>query len=172
MTKKSRVEAESMKVGFAFLVALSLSAPGPVAAMDKAKHDDVKALTKELGEVEDMWRGFDASLHQSIDGLRKQRPNIPGKFWDDVIEDARQEVAGSLPEIEESIIAIYDANYTDEEIKQLLAFYRSPIGRKVVVQTPRIEEQSKAFGEVFGKRIGERVREHIRERGKQQGYEL
>ena len=162
----------SMKVTFALLVILVLSAPGAAAAMDQAKYDDIKLLVKELGEVEDMRRGFEESLAQSIAGIRKQKPNIPDKVLDAAIEAARQEFIGSLPELEESIIAIYGANYTEDEIKQLLAFYNSPIGQKVIAQTPRIEEQSVAVGKFWRERLRPRVLERIRQSAKQQGYEL
>jgi hypothetical protein len=44
------------------LVFLILSAPGTGAAMDQAKHDDIKMLVKELHELDDALKGFDASL--------------------------------------------------------------------------------------------------------------
>jgi hypothetical protein len=161
-----------MKVRFALLVFLSLTASGADAALDKATHDDIKLLVKELGEVEDMQRAFEKSLGQSIAGIRKQKPNIPDKVWDAAIEDARQVFVGALPELEESIVAIYGANYTEDEIKQLLAFYRSPIGRKVIAQSPLIEAQAEAVGKVWGETLLPRVLERIRQRAKQQGYEL
>jgi hypothetical protein len=154
------------------LVFLILSAPGTGAAMDQAKHDDIKLLVKELHELDDALKGFDASLKRSIDGFRKQKPNIPDTVWDAAIEDARQEFVALLPDLEEPIIAIYDANYTADEIKQLLAFYRSPIGQKVIAQSSQIEEQTTAVAKVLGERLRPRISERIRQRAKEKGYDL
>jgi len=140
--------------------------------MDQGKHDDLKLLVKELGELESALQAFDVSLKQSIDGFRKQKPNIPDKVWNAAIEDARQEFIASLPDLEEPFIAIYDANYTADEVKQLLTFYRSSIGRKVLAQTPHIEEQSIALGKVWAERLRPRIADRIRQSAKQKGYEL
>jgi hypothetical protein len=78
----------------------------------------------------------------------------------------------SLPELEEPVIAIYDANFSADEIKQLVAFYQSPVGRKIVIQSPQLMQQSVAMGQSWGQQAGAHAIERIRAAAKQKGYDL
>jgi len=78
----------------------------------------------------------------------------------------------SLPELEEPVIAIYDANFSADEIKQLVAFYQSPVGRKIVVQLPQLMQQSVTMGQAWGQQAGGRAVERIRALATQKGYDL
>ena len=78
----------------------------------------------------------------------------------------------SLPDLEEPIIAIYDANFSDDEIKQLVAFYQSPVGRKIVIQQPQLTQQSLTLGQSWGEQAAARAVERIRAAARQKGYEL
>ena len=78
----------------------------------------------------------------------------------------------SLPELEEPVITIYDNNFSADEIKQLVAFYQSPVGRKIVSQLPQLMQQSMTMGQSWGQQAGARAVERIRAAAKQKGYDL
>jgi hypothetical protein len=97
---------------------------------------------------------------------------IPDKVWDEFTKVGIAELKRSLPELEEPVIAMYDANFSADEIKQLVVFYQSPVGRKIVVQLPQLTQQMMAMGQSWGERAGARAVERIRAAAKQKGYEL
>ena len=70
------------------------------------------------------------------------------------------------------MITIYDTNFTTEEIKQLVAFYSSPVRHKMATQMPEIMQQTVAMAQAWGERVGARVEERIRTVAKQKGYNL
>ena len=39
------------------------------------------------------------------------------------------------------IVSVYDTHFSDEELKQLIAFYESPIGKKAASVLPAIDAQ-------------------------------
>ena len=78
----------------------------------------------------------------------------------------------SLPELEEPVITIYDDNFSADEIKQLVAFYEGPVGRKIVIQLPQVMQQSVTTGQSWGQQVGARAVERIRATAKQKGYDL
>lgn len=43
-------------------------------------------------------------------------------------------------------IRLYRESYTDDELRQLVAFYRTPVGQKTVAITPRLMEQGAEIG--------------------------
>ena len=51
---------------------------------------------------------------------------------------------------EQTIFSIYDKAFTDSELKELIAFYRTPTGKKAAVFLPTLSSQLQtAFGEVI-----------------------
>jgi hypothetical protein len=58
--------------------------------------------------------------------------------------------------------SIYDANFSADEIKKLVVFYQSPVGRKIVVQVPQLAQQVMAMGQSCGEQAGARGVERIR----------
>jgi len=97
---------------------------------------------------------------------------IPEATWNELILLAEDEMKKSAPELKEPLITIYDSNFTTEEIKQLVAFYSSPVGHKIATQMPQILQQTVAMGQAWGERVVARVEERIRAAAKQKGYNL
>ena len=46
--------------------------------------------------------------------------------------------------------ASWDKHYSHDEIKQLVAFYESPIGKKMVATQPLIVQESQVAGQQWG----------------------
>jgi uncharacterized protein len=155
------------------LIVLLVAAPWADAlSMDQQKHQDIAKLVELTGAMQNMTSAVDIMLPRMMDLIRKSNPRISPEVLESLEKDGRDEFHKAIPELIEPIIAIYDANYSAEEIRQLLAFYDSPLGRKMIAQTPQIMQQSVAVGAAWGKSVGERVGERIRTSAKQKGYDL
>jgi hypothetical protein len=57
-----------------------------------------------------------------------------------VITDESKKMANDF--LNNDMMAIYDKNFTDQEVKDLLAFYKSPIGLKMVEKQPAMQQES------------------------------
>ena len=44
--------------------------------------------------------------------------------------------------VERSLYKVYDKHYTEQDLSELIAFYRTPIGKKVVAVSPLIESET------------------------------
>ena len=143
-----------------------------VAAMDAEKRANIEALLKDTGMLANMNRIIDLLTPQIIGSLKKTNGEIPAAVWDEFTGICTEEMKRSLPEFEEPVIAIYDANFSADEIKQLVAFYQSPVGRKIMVQLPQLMQQSVTMGQSWGQQAGARAVERIRALAKQKGYDL
>ena len=146
--------------------------PQAAMAVDAQKHADIQALMQETGMLSNMNRTVELLLPQVIGNLKKVNSNIPQSAWDDFSRIGTEEFKKSLPELQEPVIAIFDKNFTDDEIKQLTAFYKTPLGQKVVSQMPVVMQQSAQLGQVWRAQVGARAAERIRAAAKQKGYQL
>jgi hypothetical protein len=86
-----------------------------------------------------------------IPSFQKAYPDVNLSFWDEVEKDINSDSLINL------IIPIYSKYYTEDDIDQLITFYKSPIGKKVTESLPQITQESMLAGQNWGRQIGEQV---------------
>src|SRR5690348_8393007 len=92
-----------------------------------AKHQDTEKLMELVGTRQILRDIFDQDIDAQIAAMRHARPDVPDQFWQDfTVEFKRQ---ASPDELMKAILPIYDKHFTHQEIRQLIAFYQSPLGR-------------------------------------------
>lgn len=71
------------------------------------------------------------------------------------------EAAKKQPELIELVLDVYDKFYTPEEIKALVAFYETPVGRKMALTAPKANMEimriSVAWGQTLGQKLGAEI---------------
>lgn len=98
-------------------------------------------------------------MENMIATWKKSAPEVPNDFWDDYMKDVKPETLVDLT------IPIYIKHYSDEEILQLIEFYKTPLGKKVIEQMPLIAQESYAVGSEWGKKLGEQAVKKLTEKG-------
>ncbi|MBN1899299.1 MAG: DUF2059 domain-containing protein [Spirochaetes bacterium] len=140
---------------FLFLF-ISLSMTGFLQAEKKnAKQSDIKELLILTGSDK---IGIQM-LNQIIDNFRVSMPDVPAEYWDSFLEKVNKEALIEL------IIPVYDKHLTHEDIKELIKFYKSPLGKKLISVMPIITQESYSAGYEWGKKLAEQVMEELKEKG-------
>jgi uncharacterized protein len=102
------------------------------------------------------------SLLQSNLNLQKDIEEISLKL--------ARDLGGRESEIGDGMAQIYATNFTEQELKDLVVFYKSPLGKKTLEMEPKSIEASLNFmrnwGEDLAQEINERFRDEMRKRGK------
>ncbi|BAZ31439.1 hypothetical protein NIES4074_39120 [Cylindrospermum sp. NIES-4074] len=96
---------------------------------------------------------------QLIAALKSEYPQVPQKFWDTFAAELKPD------EMIDEFIPIYGKYYTNEEIKQLIAFYETPLGKKTIRILPEISRESTAIGLRYGREAGERALKKLEAEG-------
>ena len=82
-----------------------------------------------------------------------------------------KDLAGREKEIGEGMAQIYASEFTEQELKDLVTFYKSPLGQKLLASEPRAIQSSMAYMNQWAQQFGEIVngefRAEMRKRGKQ-----
>lgn len=157
------------------LLAALLVMSGPVPRAGLAAEDetaDIRQILAITGAEQNMIAQIDATLPQILALIRKANPSIPQDLIDQFQTEGRAEFVRSLPQFTEQMIKVVASVYTPDEVKQLLHFYRSPLGQKMIAQTPYIAQQDRLIGQAWGREVGARVVEQLRNTAKQKGYNL
>lgn len=125
---------------FTAAMILALSAPSLVARADENTH--VAALL-ELFEAMDTERILDTSIEQSMDLQIKVNPAL-AEGRPILREFFRKYV--SYDSLKGDMVRTYMKAITESETRELLAFYKTPIGRKSISVLPKLMSQMSDLG--------------------------
>jgi hypothetical protein len=80
-------------------------------------------------------------------------------------------LAGREKEIGEGMAKIYANEFTEQELKDLVTFYKSPLGQKLLATEPRAIQFSMAYmnqwAQVFAETVNGQFRAEMKKRGKE-----
>jgi uncharacterized protein len=92
------------------------------------------------------------------------------KDLNDVAVIVAKNLAGRESEIGEGMAQIYARVFTEQELKDLTAFYKTPLGQKLLTAEPRAFQGTTAFmrdwASEFGGVVNEQFRAEMHKRGK------
>jgi hypothetical protein len=80
-------------------------------------------------------------------------------------------LAGREKEIGEGMAQIYANEFTEQELKDLVTFYKTPLGQKLLATEPRAIQFSMSYmnqwGQIFAQTVNEQFRAEMKKRGKE-----
>lgn len=120
-----------------------------------AKTQDIKKLMALTGSEKLGQQVLDGMFRQ----LKQALPNVPDKFW----QQLRQQI--NVNEMLDQMAPIHDKYLTHEEIRGLIKFYESPVGKKLVAVMPKISEESTLAGQKWVMGVGEMIEKKLEEEG-------
>jgi uncharacterized protein len=120
-----------------------------------SKNDRIRELMEETGAGQ---LGVQL-INNVIATYRKDVPSVPAEFW---VEFSKEINPNELIEL---VVPIYAKHFTEKEINQLIQFYRSPIGQKVIEKLPLITQDSHEVGTNWGKQLSNKVLARLKEKG-------
>lgn len=124
------------------------------APIDPVKSADIRRLLEVAGTKNIMESMMD-SMQTSMKPLMVS--SLPaGEYRDKLIDlfIQRFRSKANLNQLLDLAIPIYDKHFSDQELKDLIKFYDTPIGRKLVVALPQIVAELQAQGRQWGAKLG------------------
>jgi uncharacterized protein len=98
---------------------------------------------------------------QSRNALTQQNLNYQ-KDLDEVAVVVAKTLAGREKEIGEGMAQIYATEFTEQELKDLVAFYKTPLGQKLITNEPRAIQLSMTWMQQWGQAFSEKVNDEFR----------
>ena len=92
------------------------------------------------------------------------------KDLDEVALKLAKDLDGRQNEIGDGMAKIYASGFTEQELRDLLAFYKTPLGRKLMETEPRAMELSVSYmnlwAQKFSEELATRFKDEMKKRGK------
>lgn len=101
----------------------------------------------------------------------QQDPSL-SRDANEIAAKMRADLAPRLSELNDAVAKMYATHFTEQELKDLLAFYKSPVGKKLVVQQPEIADGSLKFAQDWANKLSDEVVEKMRLELKKKGHAL
>lgn len=154
--------------------ALSINSYGG-ESLTAEKRDDTKKLLQVTGGLKVGQAMSEAVVKQMSEAIKKARPDIPPQIFEVLADEVNKTIAeemsvkGGLIDL---MVLLYHKYFTHDEIKELLAFYQTPLGKKAGSLAPVMSQEGLVIGQRWGESLGPKIAERIKARFKQEGIQM
>jgi hypothetical protein len=101
----------------------------------------------------------------------QQNPAL-GKELNEIAIKLRNDLAPRFSELTNEVATLYATRFSEPELKAILAFYRSPTGKKLLAQQPQIIDASMKFAQDWANKLSDQVIAKMKEELKKRGHPM
>jgi hypothetical protein len=160
--------------GLALGLALANAAAGAQQAAAPAASPAAVAAAAEILVMKNASAMYGNAVPNIVQQTKDQLLQTNLNYQKDLNEVAvivAQKFAGREKEIGEGMAKIYAGQFTEQELKDLVTFYKSPLGQKLLSTEPKAIQMSMGFmnqwAQAFAETVNGEFRAEMRKRGKQ-----
>ena len=157
------------------VVIVSAAFAGTASAQQKPPSAAAIALAKELIEIKGATKIYDPVVsgvieyHKNL--LLQSNPNL-GKDLNEVAQKLHAEMAPRRAELQLEVVKIYAQHFTEQELKDALAFYKTPLGKKLVTEEPKVLDDSMKRADQWSAKFAEEIVVKMRAEMKKKGHNV
>ena len=109
---------------------------------------------------------------QVEDGLKRTQPNLPeqaNQVVRDVLNTEFAKMMQGPDGIHDELVALYAKHFTLDDLKTLIAFYQTPVGRKAITEMPALGQETTAAAVRWSQANAGRIMGTIQDRIRSEG---
>jgi uncharacterized protein len=95
-----------------------------------------------------------------------------GKDLNEIADSLIKQYSARAGELMDDSARIYASHFTEPELKQLLTFYQSPLGKKVIAEEPKTADETMAMAGSWADKLSEEVIIKMRAEMKKRGHDM
>jgi len=136
--------------------------PNAAAKVDPAKEADIRRLMDVTGAKDLGAQVMNAGIAQFRASVTESQPDNPrAKQFADAFA-AHFEKHFDPHSLTETVIPIYDKHLSTEDLKELLAYYQSPFGQRMLKVLPEVARESQVAGFTLGQKAAQEAMEELK----------
>jgi uncharacterized protein len=156
------------------IVALVCACLGPVAARAQQPSPAAVALARQVITIKGANSMTDPLVRGVIESVKNSlvptNPNLMREL-NDVATALHKELDGRSSEVLEQLAQAYAARFTEQDLKDLLVFYKTPLGQKFIKEEPIALEdglkRAQQWADAFADTVMARMRSEMQKKGHQ-----
>jgi hypothetical protein len=162
--------------GMAVLIALAaIGAAAPARAQNQQPSANAVLIAKQIVQlkgVQQMMNPIAIGVVEKVKGIVMQSNFMWAKDINEVTAQMHKEFDGRSSEMVDAAARAYAARFTEPELKQILTFYQSPVGQKMVVEEPKAIEDSMHGAAEWADNLSVDVMNRMRAEMKKRGHDM
>jgi uncharacterized protein len=156
------------------IMALVCACLGPVAARAQQPSPAAVALARQVITIKGANSMTDPLVRGVIESVKNSlvptNPNLMREL-NDVATALHKELDGRSSEVLDQMAQAYAARFTEQDLKDLLVFYKTPLGQKFIKEEPIALEdglkRAQQWAEAFADTVMTRMRSEMQKKGHQ-----
>ena len=104
--------------------------------------------------------------------LKAARPDVSQKALDRFRDVFVEEFTGSMDELLVGVASVYTKHFSVEEMYEIIAFYDTSVGQKMIDRMPQMMQESMQVGGAIGAKVGMDVAQRAMEKVRKEGFDL
>ena len=125
---------------YSCLLAVSLVLNSGVVVADEQSH---RQAAEDLLKATNTEKAIETVMDQLLAISIQQNPQLAP--YQEVMKKFLSKYL-SLASLQEELLTIYTAEFTEEELKQIVAFYQTPVGKKAIEKLPQLTAKAGQLG--------------------------
>jgi uncharacterized protein len=175
LNRDQRKNAMTKTILILTAVACVLAASAAADNLTPAKRADIEKLMRITGPPDVTKQMSNFFIRQMSQTIKASRPDLPAKTYQILGEEinrvieAQMTVKGGFLDM---VIPIYARHFSHEDIKGLLKFYQTELGKKTIKTWPLILQESMAMAQDWSKSLGPLIKNKVNQRFQKEGIDL
>jgi len=132
-------------------------------------------LAKQIVQVKgvkDVFQPIVRGVVQKSRDLFLQTNFMWSKDLNEVAFNVEKEFNPRVTELVDASARIYATHFTEQELRDLLAFYQSPLGQKALAQEPKVLDESMVYAGTWADNLSQEVMTAMRIEMKKRGHDM
>jgi uncharacterized protein len=132
-------------------------------------------LAKQIVQVKNVKDVFEPIVRGVVQKNKEKFMQINfmwGKDLNEVALDVEKQYAPRLNDLIDQSARIYASHFTESELRDLLTFYQSPLGQKVLTQEPKVLDESMIYAGTWADNLSVEVVASMRAEMKKRGHDM
>ncbi|MBL0026362.1 MAG: DUF2059 domain-containing protein [Saprospiraceae bacterium] len=125
-------------------------------------HDDYKETLQKMLKISGSEESYHAAINQMFTMFKQQYSAVNEETWTSFEAEFKNT---SINDLLELIVPVYQKHMTIEDLKELIKFYETPVGKKFALKTPLIVQESMQVGQQWGMKIGQDFAKKMKDKG-------
>jgi hypothetical protein len=157
------------------LLALAAIWLTPMPARAETPSPESIAAAKELVATIKLGEQFKSLMPTIMTTLKpaivQGRANVE-RDYDAMIPMLLQSFQSRMDELSDAVVKVYASNFTADDLRALIVFYKTPVGQKFLQKTPLLAQQTMAVGQQFGRSVASEIRTRMIEELRKKGHAI
>lgn len=133
------------------ILAITFLAFGVFTNAQTSKELKIAELLETMGSTEAMKTSFEYMINY----YKQNNPQISSEYWDNASKHV------DYNELVQKLVPIYSKHFTEHEIVDLLNFYSTSTGKKMIEKMPTVLQESMEVGRKWGIELAQKIEKEV-----------